>query len=239
MADRVVTNLVAVNTIADKTLQITLKRPNTFDFQAGQNVTMKLDALTYEDKRGPQRTFTIASAPHEENLTFTTRKTGSGFKRTLEEGTLERIELFGPRGEMVRNPDKTAVMIAGGIGITPFRSMILDAVHKKNETPVLLIYANPTLERCVYHDLFTGLDQDDSIHFNYVPTLTNLERIPADWNGEQGRVDSDFIKHHVPEYNETIFYLCGPPQMVNDLESELKKHSVDSEQIRSESFWGY
>ena len=115
--------------VAEQTLEFVLQRPNGFEFQAGQSVNLKVFELTFEDARQGRRSFTIASPPHEENLVFATRLTGSGFKNTLLQGPLQEIEINGPHGKMVHDPSLPAVFIAGGIGVTPFRSMTLQALR--------------------------------------------------------------------------------------------------------------
>lgn len=224
--------------IAEDTLEFVLQRPDAFDFQAGQNVNLKLTELPFEDKRHGRRMLTIASAPNDQDLIFATRMTGSGFKRSLLQGPLQDIEIIGPRGNMVRDADKSAVFIAGGIGITPFKSMVLDAVNRKLTPPTTLLYSNKTPANAAYHQLFAELEKNNSERFKYVPTMTgSLDE--GTWQGEHRRIDARFVRDHVADFDNAVFYVCGPPKMVDAIVEMLKNENVTQERILSESFWGY
>lgn len=224
--------------IAEDTLEFVLQRPDAFDFQAGQNVNLKLSDLPFEDKRHGRRMLTIASPPRDPDLVFATRLTGSGFKRTLHEGPLQEIELFGPRGQLVRDADKPAVFIAGGIGITPFKSMVLDAIDRSLAQRTTLLYSNKRPANAAYHQMFVELENNNSQRFVYAPTMTGLQE-GDNWQGEKRRIDAGFVHDHVPDFNNVAFYVCGPPKMVDAIVEMLKNENVTQERILSESFWGY
>ncbi len=222
--------------IARDTLEFVLQRPQGFDFQAGQNISLKLSRLLYEDDRRGRRILSLASAPHEQDLVLATRLTGSGFKKTLVDGPLQKVELGGPRGKLLRDESGPAVFIAGGIGITPFKSMVLDALHRGLAQPMTLLYSNRTLADAAYHKLFAELGQCEG-RFTYVPTVTRDD--DAEWKGERRRIDASFIRDYVPDFNAVTFYLCGPPAMVDAVVEILKNENVSQQRILSESFWGY
>ena len=130
---RFASKLVKRSDVADGTTAFAFERPAGFDFVAGQYLTVTLPDPLYDDPKGNLRTFSIASPPHETNhLLVATRMTGSPFKRSLAEAPLgAAVSIFGPAGDFTL-PAVAAtplVFIAGGIGITPFRSMILTAAH--------------------------------------------------------------------------------------------------------------
>ncbi len=232
------TTLIDRQHIADNTLEFFLKRPEGFEFSAGQHINVKLNDLRFEDKKAGRRTFTIASAPFEANLRIATRLTDSGFKQTIAQSDdQQHVEIIGPSGEMVRDETRPAVFIAGGIGITPFRSLAPDALHKNLHQPMTLLYSNRSLAAAAYHDYFTRAAEDNPNVFAYVPTLTG--ETPKDWTGERQRLDSDLIKKYVKDWSVVTFYVCGPPTMVTAMTDMLKAEGVDQECILSESFWGY
>ena len=222
--------------VAKQTLEFVLQRPNGFEFQAGQSVNLKVFELTFEDARQGRRRLTIASPPHEENLVFATRLTGSGFKNTLLQGPLQEIEINGPHGKMVHDPSLPAVFIAGGIGVTPFRSMTLQALRNSTGKRITFLYSNKSKADAAYHQVFADLMQKHE-NFIYTPTITAADE--SEWDGERGRIDAAFLRNHVDVAAEAKYYVCGPPKMVQAIIEILKHESVREENILSESFWGY
>jgi ferredoxin-NADP reductase len=223
--------------IARETLEIHFEKPVDLVYIPGQAISIRLPELRYPDKRGPQRTFTIASAPREEDLFITTRDTGSGFKKTLSElnsGTV--LEYAGPLGSFTLDLEYPAVFIAGGIGITPFHSILFDDLESKYDFPLVLLYSNSTLDRTAYHDKFEEVQRSGSFDFRYILTLTQPD---VSWQGERRRIDIDFIGNYVPDLSQNIFYVCGPPGLVQDITGILKAADIAEEKIRFESFWGY
>jgi len=225
--------------IARGTFEFHFEKPAGFTFTAGQNINLKLPELRHEDPKGPRRTFTIASAPHEQGVLIATRNTGSGYKKTLLElspGSL--CEYLGPQGRFVLGPgEKNVVLLAGGIGITPFRSQLLHLEENGVWPLTRLIYGNADLAGAAYHDLFVRLSGENE-HFFYIPTMANLQ--PDDpWTGERRMMDGEMIRHHVEDWREAVFYLCGPPPMVSAITGQLQSMGVAAEKIRSESLYGY
>ncbi|NOY59338.1 MAG: FAD-dependent oxidoreductase [Calditrichaeota bacterium] len=230
------TRLLDRKPLAENTVEFILEKPAGMDFIAGQNVNIKLAELFYEDKKGPRRPFTIASSPQESELIIATRMTGSGFKKTFAEMPLgSEIECVGPNGKFYLDDDSTdIVFIAGGIGITPFRSMILDAVATKKSVPMVLLYSNANIERAAYHNLFAQLGESLP-DLTYIPTMTHSEN----WGGETARIDSEFLKKKVTDIENKDYYLCGPPGMVNAIKEMLLQQNIPAARVRFETFWGY
>jgi ferredoxin-NADP reductase len=231
--------LADVREIARGTLQMTFVKPEGFEFQAGQNINLMVPDLFYPDPKGPRRTFTIASAPEEPVLIFATRLSESGYKKTLKElkpGT--RCEYLGPNGTFVYDAEiPAAAYIAGGIGITPFRSMLLHGDHIGLGALTVLFYGNASVETSAWHDLFAGLASREK-RFAYVPTMNSL---PQDdpWQGERRWLSADLALDYLPDFSRTVFFLCGPPAMINALAEQLRGRGIEEKQIRSESLWGY
>jgi len=233
--------LVERRQIAEGTLEFHFEKPKGFTFKAGQHINIKLSELAHEDGKGPRRTFTLASSPGESELMICTRMTGSGFKKTLAQLDIgSSLEFIGPMGEFtLRAEDTNVVMIAGGIGITPFRSMLLDLSAERAPSSLSLFYSNRILESAAYHDLFVQLQHSRGWPFNYVPTLTDTGDSGTDWSGERRKIDLEFLRHYTADFSSNRFYLCGPPGMVKALTDTLSGAGLDAGDIRSESFWGY
>lgn len=232
------TQLLEKSYVAENTLEIVLKKPQGMTFLAGQNINIKLPHLLFEDKKGARRTFTISSAPQHEHLTLTMRMTGSGFKKTLEQlpiGT--ELEFMGPNGRFyLYEHIKDAVIIAAGIGITPFKSMLQEAVATSRPLHVDLFYSNKTLASSAFHNLFLEISENTELDLNYVPSLTAKEN---SWQGDTGRVNMELLQQKVPDYRKKEFLFCGPPEMVNDTKAMLLNDGISEEKVHFEAFWGY
>ena len=231
--------LVDRREIAQNVLEIAFAKPEHFAFRAGQHLIIKAPELLYEDARGPRRVMTISSAPHEQKITITTRMSDSGYKRTLAELPIgSDFEYIGPRGEFfLRRQPRRVAFLAGGIGITPFRSMLLDSLETNSGHDITLFYSNSQIEEIAYHALFQQLATERDL-FRYVPTLTRSGS-GSSWSGEQGRLHVDLIRKHLPDWQQMAFYLCGPPDMVNSLKDELMRNGIGEDNIFFEAFWGY
>ncbi|MDZ7362340.1 MAG: FAD-dependent oxidoreductase [candidate division KSB1 bacterium] len=236
------TKLVARSPAAEGTMSFFFERPPNFNFKAGQFFTVILSNPPYNDEKGNRRTFSIASAPQEAaRLQMTTRLTGSALKRSLAEIALGTpVELLGPAGTFTLHADTAipAVFIAGGIGITPFRSMILDAVARNLPHQITLIYSNRNLEGAAFHEELQQLALA-SKNFKYVPTLTQADKSPHSWNGERRYVNAAFLRDHAGDLGKAIFYLAGPPGLVTALSKTLTEAGVNPERVLAEEFEGY
>lgn len=216
-------------------------RPAGFEFRAGQTIDLTLIDPPETDAEGNVRTFTIASAPFEEHLMIATRMRDTAFKRVLRdapEGLEVRAE--GPSGSFTlhKNPSKAAVFLAGGIGVTPFRSIVLQATKDEPARSLTLLYANRHPEDCAFlHELEEVAKRYPG--FRFVPTMTDLDPSQPPWTGETGRIDDAMLRRHVPELNGPIYYLAGPPAMVTAMRTMLVGASVDEDDIRTEEFAGY
>lgn len=209
-------------------------RPPGFRHRAGQNMLVTLVDPPETDAQGPGRTFTIASAPHEDGLTIATRMRDTAFKRVLKSAPAGlRVHLDGPAGAMVLHDDvaRPAVFLAGGIGITPFLSIARDAVHRRLPHEIVLFYANRRPQDAAYLDELRGMRG-----IRVVPTMSEP---PAGWKGERGFIDRAMIRRHVNEPLEPIYYFAGPPAMAMAMQSMLGELGVADADLRSEEFYGY
>jgi len=188
------------------------------------------------DEKGAVRTFSIASAPQEPDLVIATRTTDTAFKRhfaNIPAGTSVGIE--GPYGNLILDGDvRPAVFLAGGIGITPFRSMILDAAGRGFSRDVVLFYSNRSAEDAAFLPELEQLARDIP-RFRLIASMTD----DVGWQGERGLIDREMIERHAGDITRPVFYLAGPPAMVAAMETMLVEVGVRPRSIRAEMFAGY
>lgn len=230
------TTLVGKEEVARDTFAFHLQKPEGFSFTAGQAVYLTLPDQKDADSKGRVRTFSITSAPHEPDLVIATRMTDTAFKRCLADLPAgSPIGIEGPYGDLTLNGDtRPAVFLAGGIGITPFRSMILDAVGRGLNRDITLFYSNRSTMDAAFLSEMAQLGSDNP-RFRFVATMTNA----ADWHGERGNITREMIGKHVNATAKPVFYLAGPPTMVAAMKTLLKEEGVGSGNIRTEMFTGY
>jgi ferredoxin-NADP reductase len=236
------TTLVSRVEVAEGTMAFVLARPQSFDFTAGQFVHVVLPNPPHTDAGGNRRTFSIASPPHETDaLRIATRLTGSAMKRSLAEVSLGKpVELLGPAGSFTLHSDASvpAVFLAGGIGITPFRSMVHDAARRRLPHRITLVYSNRTPEGAAFHEEFERLAENQP-GFTYIPTMTQPDKARHPWTGECRYVNAEFLHDRIGDLAAPIFYLAGPPGLVGAVTKALAEANVDPARVRCEEFAGY
>ena len=213
-------------------------------YTAGQYYYFTLPKLNYPDPRGTTRHFTLSSSPTEgNNIRITTRiRQESGYKKTLDElKPGDVIEGEGPNGSFVLNESakNQQVFLAGGIGITPFRSIIKYASDKGLTIPIHLIYSNSTVEQITYRKELTELASKYSSFLKIDMTVSKPEESREKWTGIVGRIDENLITKLTSSYVKPTYWLCGPPPMVDALEISLSKLKIPGNQIILEKFTGY
>lgn len=233
--------LIKTNEVAEGTLAFALKKPAGFSFKAGQSIDLTLLNPPQTDAEGNTRTFSIASAPDENELLFATRLRDTAFKRILrnmQPGT--KLKLDGPMGSfnLHKNASKPAVFLAGGIGITPFLSMIREAARKEDPHQIYLFYSNRRPEDAAFMDELDAT-QKRNPNFHLIATMAEMEKSKKSWNGERGFIDAAMLKRQLAELNGPIYYVAGPPAMVAAMKDMLVKAGVDEDDVRAEDFAGY
>ena len=240
-----VVTLASRREVAVRTLAFEITRPDGFQFKAGQTVDLTWINPSETDSEGDTRTFSIASAPDDPQLLFATRLRDTAFKRILERaplGTALRME--GPFGNLTlhNNASRTAILIAGGIGITPFRSMVRRAAHDRLPQRILLFYANKSTESAAFFEEFEAMGKENP-NFAFIPTMGNP---PPSWHGETGRISAEMLNRHLnsiasPDFHTAgpVYYVAGPPAMVTGIRNVLNNAGIDDDDIRSEEFSGY
>jgi ferredoxin-NADP reductase len=146
----------------------------------------------------------------------------------------------GPSGSfnLHKNDAKPAVFLAGGIGITPFLSIVRQAAKDRQRRSLYLFYSNRRPEDSAFLDMLGKASTDDS-GFHFIPTMTAMEKSRRRWTGERGVIDRGMLLRHIPELQGPIYYLAGPPAMVTAMRQMLTSAGVDEDDIRTEEFSGY
>jgi ferredoxin-NADP reductase len=170
-----------------------------------------------------------------------TRLRDTAFKRvlkTLPLGTEVKIE--GPFGDLRLHHNKTraAVVLSGGIGITPFRSILLQAAHEQWPQRIVFFYGNRRPEDAPFLAEMRALAREDR-HFTFIPTMSQIEKSQLPWDGERGFIDQQMLTKYLPAGTPATYYLTGPPAMVKGLRVVLTAAGVDDDDIRTEEFTGY
>jgi glycine betaine catabolism B len=213
---------------------------NKINFTPGQYMEWTL-AHDDSDNRGNRRYFTLASSPTESNLRIGVRfnDKSSSFKKSLiSMDEKSKISVSQIAGDFTLPTDlKTkCVLIAGGIGITPYRSMLKHLLDTNTKRPIVIFYSNRTKSEIVYQEIFSKAEHNLGIKTVY--TITDREKIPVGWAGKVGRIDDKMIMDEVPDFRERIFYLSGPHSMVSAFENTLKNMGIKNEHIKTDFFPG-
>lgn len=136
----------------------------------------------------------------------------------------------------VLEPGKHLVCIAGGSGVTPFRAFAREATMRQLDTKITVLYSVRTTNDIIFHDEFHELTQVNP-NFNFFVTCTRLHDMDP-WTGRRGRIDADWVKQHLFDLGNTVFYACGPNELVEKIENlVLRELQIPKEQIRTEK-WG-
>jgi ferredoxin-NADP reductase len=227
--------------VAEGTMAFHFARPLHFDFQAGQAVMLTLIDPPETDSKGNRRTFSIASAPSEDMIMIASRMRDTAFKRTLTKmPRLTPVRLRGPIGKFTLDPDdeRPAVMIAGGIGITPFLSMLRQATGERLRRKLYLFYSNRTPRSAPFLQELRELEMRNP-QFRLIATMTDLNESGEHWDGTRGFVNKNMLSQHVVDLLDMTYHVAGPPQMVKAMLVLLTSAGVPKEHIHSDEFFGY
>ena len=227
--------------VAERTIAFRFEKPSGWTFKAGQFIDMTLLDPSETDPEGNTRGFSIASGPHEEMLMVATRIRDTAFKRVLKTmpiGTAVKIE--GPSGDLTlpNNSNRAVVLLAGGIGITPFRSMLVRAAKEKLAHRIFLFYSNRRPEDAPFLEELQILERENS-NYKLIASMTEMEKSRRTWSGETGLINQEMLTRHLKGVGTLIYYIAGPPAMVKGLHEMLNKAGVDDDDIRTEEFSGY
>lgn len=227
--------------VAEGTIAFHLEKPAGFEFKAGQYLDVTQISPPEKDNEGIARSLSIASAPEEKDLIFATRMRNTAFKRVMKTMPLgSELEIEGPYGSFTlhNNAARPAVLLAGGIGITPFRSMLLQAANKKLPHRLILFYSNRRPEDAAFLEEIQKLQKSNE-KFTFVGIMTAMEKSTRSWNGEKDHLSVELIAKYCKDLSAPIYYVVGPPGMVVSVRKTLNDAGVNDDDIRSEEFGGY
>ena len=205
-------------------------------YTAGQYIELHIPHA-HHDQRGSKRWFTLSSSPTDDDLTITTKYAGddasSSFKKTLftlKPGT--ELDMADPMGDFVlpKLIQTPLIFVAGGIGITPFHSILRWLAETGEERPIKLLYAVRTEDEIVFQETFQKAGVE--------PTIVVSE--PSDtWGGERGRITAELILGLEKPSDDTLIYLSGPEPMVQSLAKEIHAAGIEKRRIVSDEFPNY
>jgi ferredoxin-NADP reductase len=227
--------------IAARTIACRLGRPPDFVFKPGQFIELTLLNPAETDSEGNSRAFSIASAPQENFLLVATRLRDSAFKRVLSHASPgTQVKIDGPFGDLRLHNDssRAAVMLCGGIGITPFRSIILDATQNKLPHRIFLFYSNRRPEDAPFLEELRALEKQNP-NFKLIACMTGMEKSRRRWDGESEKISRNMIAKYLGKFSSAIYYVTGPPGFVAGMRAMLADLGVDDDNIRTEEFGGY
>ncbi len=229
--------------INKNTVSFYFEVPEGFSWTPGQYLHYKIED-NEADLRGQNRFFSIASAPFENTIQLTTRiyDDGSSFKKKLFKlSPGEDIEVNGPRGDFsVRKGISNYIFIAGGIGITPFRSIIKDMDHSNQPMNISLLYANKNQEIIFDDELDTISSKHPEFKISYfISGATEALEIASNINIRPGRIDKKAVQSVVKDIDSTVFYVSGPETMVYYFEDLLANLGVLRNNILCDYYIGY
>jgi ferredoxin-NADP reductase len=226
--------------VAKGTMEFTFDPDGAFAYEAGQNMDYELPTLAVpDDGKGRIRTFSLVRAPDVGIPTATTRMTGSAFKETLARMPIGiELPVVGPNGTFTlpRESKRPLVFHAGGIGITPFFSLVEDATLRKLPHRITLVYSNRAPSSAVYLAEFQAFEKQNR-NFHLAATMTSPEG--ETWDGPVGVIDDIFLTKNVPGLRESAHYIAGPPALVGVLRKILTEADIEDAFIKTEEFSGY
>jgi ferredoxin-NADP reductase len=227
--------------LAEGTMGFYFARPDGFHFKAGQYVDLTLVNPAETDAEGNIRSFSIASAPEDDHLLVATRMRDTAFKRVLQKASFDfEVSMDGPMGSFTlhTNSAKPAVFLAGGIGITPFSSIIRHAAKARLPHQLYLFYSNRRPEDAAFMNILNTLAEANP-NFRFIPSMTEMAKSAMAWSGETGFINKEMLARYLPALQGPIYYVAGPPAMVAAMRQVLTSAGADEDDVRAEEFAGY
>jgi ferredoxin-NADP reductase len=212
---------------------------HSFNFKPGQYLKIRLPHDN-PDEKGFSRDFSIACSPtHRSEIVIMTKDGPSSFKQmlmNLKAG--QEVDFRAPFGsfvlpELAANPQ---ILVTGGIGITPFISMVEYWVDEQLGFPLKLFASYSKPEEIILKDMFEKFARDNS-QFEYIPTVTHPEG--SSWTGQTGRIDKKLLEKYIPDLRNCTYYAVGPEAMTHAIHQLLIDSGIEDEHIRFEDFFGY
>lgn len=230
--------LTGYRPVANSTFVYEFEKPAGFKFIPGQYGGYTLINPSVTDNKGATRRFSLLSTPLDNHIAFVTRMQTSAFKQSLQSLHVGDIVKFaGPTGNFILHPETEvpAVLIAGGVGIAPFYSMLRDIQQTQSPRTVYLFYGNRSIEDAPFFKEIAELSKQIA-NFHFIPVLENAD---ANWSGEKGYITDTLLRKTVADFMVPIYYICGSPAMVTALQETVLEMGVPDSQVKVEDFPGY
>ena len=225
--------VVSSRPLTPTTHAIEVEKPKFFTFRPTQFTFLQLST----DGGMDARPMSLATSPTRPHLEYAVRLSDSAYKRAfaaLQSG--DEVGVFGPIGDFVLHETRPAVLVAGGIGITPFKGMAEYAADNELPIPIRLAYSNRIEDEIVYREELGALEGRND-RFRVLYTLTRTAN--KEWPGPTGRIDRDLLKEAARGLEDPIFYVSGTPGMVAGTFRLLRSVGVPEAEIEFEAFRGY
>jgi ferredoxin-NADP reductase len=211
-----------------------------YTFKAGQSADFILIDPPETDGEGNARSFSFATSPNNRtSFMVAMRMRATAFKKTLQAIPLgTAVKVSSPMGSFTLHKDSSrpAVFLAGGIGITPVRSIIGWATEEQLPHRLYLFYSNRTPGEATFLDRLESWSKQNR-NFKLIPTVTASSY--SGWPYEFGRIDREMLTKHLPETENSVYYLSGPPAMVGAMRQLLEDLGVSEDNLKTEEFAGY
>lgn len=182
---------------------------------------------------GIERPLTYVNIPGQKYVELTVKKMGLFTSSLFSMKKGDNIKIRGPFGKAL-NFDETitrdVVFLAGGSGITPFIAAIRYSIARKMANKLTLIFGNRTEKDIIYRK------ELDKLHAEGRVNIVNVLSQPEDWNGKKGYISEEIIKEYVDKPKEKIWYVCGPPAMMNSMRELLNKINIPEENLKIENW---
>jgi ferredoxin-NADP reductase len=239
--DKQVIKLLKKEQIAEGAMMFTFEKPGGFEFKAGQSVDLTLINPSETDAEGNTRAFSIVSAPYEDVLAVATRMRDTAFKRELKNLALNsELEFAGPFGSFTlhNNSSKPAVFLVGGIGITPFYSILKYAAMNKLPHKIYLFYSNRRPEDSAFLEELEAMKKNNP-NYTLIAAMTEMDKSNRYWGGEKGNITKEMLQKYLPDLSLPVYYSAGPAGLVLAMRKILNELGIDDDNIRTEEFSGY
>jgi ferredoxin-NADP reductase len=216
-----------------KTIRLKWPAGYDIDFKTGQFIT-----LYWPDTPNYKRAYSLSSCALDRGFyEVTVKRDGKMGTRIVDWAKAgDRMVVIPPTGRFLPEFDKHLICIAGGSGVTPFRGFVREATRRNLDTKITVLYSVRTTNDIIFHQEFRDLQAENANFYFYV-TCTRLATEDA-WTGRRGRIQAEWVKEHIHELENTVFYACGPNELVEFAE-ELILHGlkVPKAQMKTEK-WG-
>src|SRR6266705_1232921 len=225
--------VVSSRQLTPSTRSIEVEKPKAFAFRPTQFTFLQLQTEEGMDARP----MSLATSPTRPHLEYAVRLSDSAYKRAFAAlRPDDEVRVFGPIGDFVLHETRPAVLVAGGVGITPLKGMAEYAADKALPIPIRLVYSNRSEDEIVYRRELETLETQNA-RFRVLHTLTRTT--DDGWQGKAGRIDQELLHEATRDLADPIYYVSGTPSMVVGMLRLLRGLDVPDASIEVEAFRGY